>query len=128
MVVSVLLSAFVHIGAIPAALAVTAHGGSTPLTPDGIPEPLASSCRAEAKVAFAAELKAYGPEQAVQSIQGAYFLVANIDPRYLEFQRQGQIEMTANNGVGAATNRLRACLYGVRLQMLGGSVPQYRPR
>lgn len=112
-----------------AAVGIAAHGGSAPPAPAGIPEPLASSCRPEAQAAYDQIKAKRSAGEAAQWVEADYGLVAAMDPRYLDYQRQGQIEMAQDAGPNdwPAQNRFRACLYGVRLQMLGGSVPQWHP-
>jgi len=103
--------------------------GQAPLAPPGIPEPLASSCRAEAQASYAERLRFYkdSPSVAAQWVQSDYQLIRAMDPRYLEYQGAGEAGNARTSPERPAQYLFRACLYGARLQMLGGTIAQWHP-
>jgi hypothetical protein len=127
MVFSFSLGILMGIGVMSAAAGIAPHHESAPPAPADIPEPLASSCRTEAQASYDQIKSKSNASEAAQWVQIDYGLVAGMNPRYLDFQRQGQLGIAETVGERPAENRFIACLYAVRLQMLAGSVPQWHP-
>jgi hypothetical protein len=102
--------------------------GQAPPAPPGIPEPLASSCRAEAQAFYLERIRfKESPNTAAQWVQSDYGFAMAMDPRYLEYQREGAAGNARSSPGYPAQYLFRVCLFTVRLQMLGGRVPQWHP-